>query len=152
MALYRPGEVNCGHCKEPQGTTAEDYNGRVQREGVLVLTLDPCMRCAVHTYGMLGRCDDDCPDCEENHAEAAETVMVELHVINAYDDGSEIVTEPAATVPRPYTDDEGALSDWWQEHIFPLTGTGHSAGNAIYDVTITASDMQALVGLTYEFG
>lgn len=150
MALYRPGEVNCGHCKEPQGTTPEDYNGRVRVEGVLTLTVDPCMRCAVHSYGMLGRCDDDCPDCEENEREDA-TVWISVLISNAYDDGTEVFTTDTASVPAPPADEDDR-DEWWQEHVLPLTGTGHPHGNAIYEVWITDSDHPDVVGLTYEFG
>ncbi|MGW0681850.1 hypothetical protein ACWD2L_00610 [Streptomyces sp. NPDC002754] len=69
MALYRPHEVNCGHCNEPQDTRVDDFNGAVYTDGVLTLTVDPCMRCEVHAYGDRDRCDDDCPECAENDGE-----------------------------------------------------------------------------------
>lgn len=74
---------------------------------------------------------------------------VTVRVVNAYDNGSEVVTTPTATVPMPPDDDR---EDWWYEHIFPVTGTGRSEGNAYYSAEIIASDVPALVGLSYEFG
>lgn len=67
MAIYRPREVNCGHCNEPTGVPADDWAGETRTEGGdYVASVDPCVRCAVHTYGTLDRCPDDCPDCTEN--------------------------------------------------------------------------------------
>ncbi len=69
MAIYRRGEVNCGHCNEPTGVPADDWVGETRTEdGSYVASVDPCVRCAVHTYGALDRCPDDCPDCMENEA------------------------------------------------------------------------------------
>ncbi|MGW0681851.1 hypothetical protein ACWD2L_00615 [Streptomyces sp. NPDC002754] len=78
------------------------------------------------------------------------TAWISVLVCNAYDDGTEIITTDTATVPAPQGGD--AWSDWWQEHVFPLTGTGHPQGNAVHEVWITDSDVPDLVGLTHEFG
>ncbi|MER0477411.1 hypothetical protein ABR737_03380 [Streptomyces sp. Edi2] len=63
--LYREGEVNCGHCREPQGIAVDDYNGETHEDGDVTFTREPCMRCRVHSFGVQERCDDDCPDCED---------------------------------------------------------------------------------------
>jgi len=69
MAIYRPGEVNCGHCNEPTGTPADDWVGvTVDEGGGYIASVDPCVRCQVHTYGTLDCCPDDCPDCVANHS------------------------------------------------------------------------------------
>ena len=69
MAIYRPGEVNCGHCNEPTGIPADDWVGATRTEdGDYVTSVDPCVRCEVHTYGTQDRCPDDCPDCAKNDA------------------------------------------------------------------------------------
>ncbi|MFD8947538.1 hypothetical protein ACFV0B_01590 [Streptomyces xanthophaeus] len=67
MAIYRPREVNCGHCNEPTGVAADDWAGESRSDdGDYVVSVEPCVRCQVHTYGTLNRCPDDCPDCDEN--------------------------------------------------------------------------------------
>lgn len=67
MAIYRPGEVNCGHCNEPTGLPADDWAGETRTDdGEYVASVEPCVRCAVHTYGALTRC----PDCAENNDDA----------------------------------------------------------------------------------
>ncbi|GGR51877.1 hypothetical protein [Streptomyces roseolus] len=74
---------------------------------------------------------------------------VTVRVVNAYDNGTEVITTPTADVPAPPDDDR---EEWWYECIFPVTGTGRTEGNAYYSVEIIESDVPALVGLTYEFG
>lgn len=79
------------------------------------------------------------------------TARISVLVSNAYDDGTEVFTTDTATVPPPPADEDGR-EEWWQEHVFPLTGSGRFVdGNALYTVWITASDAPALVGLTHEF-
>lgn len=70
MATYHPGEVNCGHCNEPTGIPADDWAGetRADEDNGYIVSVDPCVRREVHTYGALDRCPDDCPDCAENNA------------------------------------------------------------------------------------
>lgn len=70
MAIYLPGEVNCGWCSEPTGVPVDEWDGPTRAEGDdYVASVDPCVRCQVHTEGTLDRCPDDCPDCAENHGD-----------------------------------------------------------------------------------
>ncbi|MEU8545252.1 hypothetical protein AB0C52_35515 [Streptomyces sp. NPDC048717] len=56
MAIYRRGKVNCGHCNEPTGIPADDWAGETRTEdGDYVASVDPCVRCQVHTYGLSRR-------------------------------------------------------------------------------------------------
>lgn len=83
------------------------------------------------------------------------TVTITVEIDNTYEDGSTVVTHRTATVPAP-AGAEGSDERWnWEhEHIFDLTGTGRTQGDAWYDVEVTASDRPDLipVGTTYEFG
>ena len=78
-------------------------------------------------------------------------ITVSLHIVNTYDDGEVITTViTGAEVAAPPPD--GDLDDWAEDTIYPLTGTGKTAGDAWYDATVTASSEPSLVGTTYEFG
>lgn len=91
-----------------------------------------------------------------------ETVEITARVENFYiDTGDEIVTNPVAVMPAP----PGPLptgewevpqdvQDWVDDHLFSMTGTGRTKGDAAYDLTVTASSRPDLVpvGLTYAWG
>ncbi|MGW1040018.1 hypothetical protein [Streptomyces sp. NPDC002547] len=78
---------------------------------------------------------------------------VTLRIDNRYEDGVEIETRETATVPLPLPE-EGTdeRTDWEQDHIFPLTGTGREGVDSWYDVEIVESSAPELVGKTFEFG
>lgn len=66
---------------------------------------------------------------------------------NAYPDGVVPVIEHM-TVPVPET----VTDEWWDEHFWPLTGTGRtSATSCLYSVRITESTVPALSNLSHEF-
>lgn len=84
----------------------------------------------------------------------AATITISLTIENTYEDGFTVVTDvtDAVIAAPPPVDDHDAHHDWAYEHIFPFTGTGWTAGDAWYDVTVTACTDPTLVGQTYDFG
>ncbi|MFD7257189.1 hypothetical protein [Streptomyces sp. NPDC059874] len=78
---------------------------------------------------------------------------IEMLITNTYEDGTEVVTRPTATVPLPLPE-EGTeeREEWEYDHIHPHTGTGKTQGDAWYDVEIIESSAAELLGLTFEFG
>lgn len=84
----------------------------------------------------------------------SDTMTISLEIENTYDDGTEITTYATDVVmPVPPDDVDGDdYHDWAFEHVFNLTGTGHTSGDSWYDVTVTACSVPALVGRTFEFG
>jgi hypothetical protein len=76
--------------------------------------------------------------------------------------GDEIITYPEAELPEPpipltpgasyFSGD--ATDAWLQEHLFGMTGTGRTKGDATYDLTVTESSRPDLVpvGYTYAWG
>lgn len=75
------------------------------------------------------------------------TAKITARFDNAYPDAVIPVVE-RMTVPVPDEIDD----EWWDEHFFPLTGTGRtSADSCLYSVTITQSSVPALANLTHEF-
>lgn len=91
-----------------------------------------------------------------------EKIKVKARVKNYYVDlGDEIVTEPEREMPPPpvpLTLDAGqdapGLEGWIYDHMFAMTGTGRTKGDATYDLEITESSRPDLipVGWTYEWG
>lgn len=78
-------------------------------------------------------------------------MQITVKIENTYDDGS-VFTEKTTDVPTPLLNDED-MEEWWNEHIFPLTGTGREKGYAIYEAKITkCDDLPQLVGESYEWG
>lgn len=66
---------------------------------------------------------------------------------NAYPDRVVPVTEHM-TVPVP----DAVTDEWWEEHFWPLTGTGYTlATSCLYSVKITESTVPALLNLSHEF-
>ena len=79
-------------------------------------------------------------------------ITVRLSIINAYADGTEVLTTVTAKVPPPPPqDDADAYEDWAGDFLFPHTGTDNRAGFG-YTVTIALSSDPSLVGRTFEFG
>ena len=86
---------------------------------------------------------------------ATPTITVSLEIENIYEDDEAVTTHVEATVPAPPPDtDEEAYRAWHEEHIQPLTGTGHTTGDAGYFVEVKASSDEALlpVGTEFEYG
>lgn len=80
-------------------------------------------------------------------------MRLHLQILNCYPD-ADVPDEADVEVPRPkdLTSDEG-METWAYAHLFPLTGTGRTEGDAGYFVTITDSpEMPALVGRRFEWG
>lgn len=57
------------------------------------------------------------------------------------------------TAPLPERDDEDAWESWWDEHVWPLTGTdtGRNNVDAGYFVEIIAADDPKVVGIEMEW-
>lgn len=84
---------------------------------------------------------------------APQQATVTLHIENHYELHGMVETTATATIPVPPADeDSDAYDDWSQRHIFAVTGTGHTDGNAAYFVRITASTVPALIGRQFAFG
>lgn len=77
-------------------------------------------------------------------------VALSLEIMNTYELHEDVTTWVVAVVPKPDPDDTG----WDWDHIQPLTGAGHTDGDAWYDVTVLdSSDPDLiLIGTEYEFG
>jgi hypothetical protein len=79
-------------------------------------------------------------------------IDVKVKIENTYASGT-IINEYDLKIPPAPLDDEDELDEWFNEYIYPHTGTGRSDDYAIYEVTITEADAQpALIGQTYEWG
>lgn len=86
---------------------------------------------------------------------AARRGRIHLHVtiLNCYPD-EDVAEEGGVEVPAPgdLDDDEG-METWAYDHLFPLTGTGRTEGDAGYFVTIARSpDLPALEGRQFAWG
>lgn len=72
---------------------------------------------------------------------------------NHYDDGPVKSIRKVEVPGPPDLDDDEATDEWAYEHLFPLTGTGRTWGDAAYFVRVTeAPDLPALVGREFEWG
>lgn len=82
------------------------------------------------------------------------TVRISVTIDNRYELSDPVVTTQITDIPPPPINDDAALDDWEQEHIFPLTGAGFEEGDSFYEVTVTESSNPQLipVGTIYEFG
>ncbi|MFD5050404.1 MULTISPECIES: hypothetical protein [Streptomyces] len=73
MAIYRPGEVNCGNCNEPTGIPADDWDE--EQAGPLTFGENGyvsggiCAPCHVHDIGDWDASECGCVDCEENECD-----------------------------------------------------------------------------------
>jgi hypothetical protein len=87
------------------------------------------------------------------------TITINLNIVNSYGDGSSAaVTVTGLTIahpglPRPPVTDRQwqTLTDWADDHLWPLTGTGRTTGSACYEVTVTASTLPWLLGHTFDW-
>jgi hypothetical protein len=82
-------------------------------------------------------------------------VTLTLDIENHY--GDEVVTtevEVTVPAPPPDTDGEDAMREWADEHLYPLTGTGRTEGDAAYFVSIGRSSRPELMlcGREFEWG
>lgn len=105
-----------------------------------------CFKSGTH---LLSRDDDGyCNLCGYQDA----LVWIKVRVDNIYEDGEEITLEREAAIAAPPAD-ENERSDWEQEEIFALTGTGRTTGEAGYFVEVLeSSDPDVIpVGTEYEF-
>ncbi|MFI5863542.1 hypothetical protein [Streptomyces sp. NPDC051546] len=81
------------------------------------------------------------------------TATVTLRIENTYEDGTEVVTTPAVSVPLPLPAADTEERETWEwDHILQHTGTGRADGDAWYDVEIVESTAPELVGMTFNFG
>lgn len=81
-------------------------------------------------------------------------ITVSLQIENTYELHADVTTHAVDVVlPAPPGDPDGN-EDWAQEFVFAQTGSGHTTGDAWYDVTVTASSHPDLlaVGTTFEYG
>ena len=77
-----------------------------------------------------------------------ETVTVSIQ--NHYEDGHS--SEHEITAPAPADRTEAALEEWFEEHVWPHTGDGHSTTmNAVYSASITRACSTELIGITHEW-
>lgn len=75
-------------------------------------------------------------------------IDVECQIDNVYPDET-VSRMVEARVENPWSD----WSEWAEEHLFPLTGTGRTEGDAGYFLTITRCDeVPELVGQEFEWG
>ncbi len=83
------------------------------------------------------------------------TITISLEIENTYEDDDHdettYVTDKVVPAP-PALEDEEALQEWADEHIYCETGTGHTEGDSWYDVKVTASSDPALVGREFQWG
>jgi hypothetical protein len=84
-------------------------------------------------------------------------MRVSLTIENTYEDGDEVVVlkdEEIEDPPTPVDMESDAWSEWADDQIYPLTGTGRTEGDSWYNVTVTASSDPNLVpvGTTFEWG
>lgn len=89
-------------------------------------------------------------------------IRVLARVENYYiDHGDEIVTYPDVTLPEPpgrvpQGEEEitPEMDEWLQVHLFGMTGTGRTKGDATYDLEVIFSSRPDLlpVGYTHEWG
>lgn len=89
-----------------------------------------------------------------------ELIKIKARVENFYVDlGDEIITESEAELPTPPgplpTGDREVSQEiqaWVDEHLFAMTGTGRTKGEATYDLEITESSRPDLVPVGWSFG
>lgn len=85
-----------------------------------------------------------------------ETITISLSVKNSYEGGrTEVRQFDDQVIPAPPTKEQDyqEYTDWVDEQIINrYTGTGEEAGDAWYDVTVTACSDPRLVGLFLTFG
>ena len=76
--------------------------------------------------------------------------MVKIRIENSYIDGYEHTRE--VTLPNPASSSEDDMDAWWDDVIFPETGSGRPSNiRGISEVTIIEADDPALVGKTYSW-
>ena len=78
-------------------------------------------------------------------------LTLRVEVTNVYDDGESSHQQVVTTPPPPDLDDEDELSEWAENWLFPLTGTGRETGEAGYFVKILEAPDAALVGREFEW-
>ena len=76
------------------------------------------------------------------------TITMRLEIANVYGD-EEIITHETVELPVPEADED--LDDWGEDHIFPLTGTGRTEGDAAYFVEVLESSDPTMVGHKWEW-
>lgn len=74
--------------------------------------------------------------------------FVVVKIDNDYSDGHHAETFHRILQPETFTDTY--LDTWFEENVWPLTGTGRD-GDACYTATITASSDARFVGKTHEW-
>lgn len=76
-----------------------------------------------------------------------------VKIDNVYPDGT-VTRVMMVDVPAPEVVDRGDHeSEWAEDHLLPLTGTGRTEGDAGYFVEITeCREVPELVGRNYEWG
>jgi hypothetical protein len=91
-------------------------------------------------------------------------VRLVLEIENTYELYDDVTTYADVVVPIPPAEDEEGAADglemcqetpretWSREHIYELTGVGHTDGDSWYDVTVLWSSDAALVGSTFDWG
>lgn len=89
-------------------------------------------------------------------AETAETteatVALKVKIENYSAQGEKVLAYETATVPAlPCGASEEERQDWFDEHLWHLTGTGESAGDWCYFLTIVEASDEALIGQSYEW-
>lgn len=70
-------------------------------------------------------------------------------ITNTYETGKDILTYVEKV---DVAELDGNEFDWAYDNLFPLTGTGRTEGDAWYDVLITDSSNEELIGRTFYFG
>lgn len=84
-------------------------------------------------------------------------MKMQVMVYNVYPEGTVEIQHDIDVPPPPADPDERAKQDddgdWAYDHLYPLTGTGRTTGNAGYFVEILKCDEdESLVGVEFEWG
>lgn len=113
-------------------------------------TLTATTRCD----GCLAEPGEPCdPFCLSRVEDDDTMITLTLRIENIYP-GETVVTTRTVQAAMPHCATDEDWSDWANDYLFPVTGTGREDGDSSYDVTITKSEGGArdLEGRTFMFG
>lgn len=84
------------------------------------------------------------------------TIHIKVRVENAYELYDDVTVVREADVPPPpaplsnEAETTEEVSGWKYEHLFALTGVGHSDGHSWYDLEVLESSDPGLIPVGYE--
>ncbi|MBU2698854.1 MULTISPECIES: hypothetical protein [Pimelobacter] len=80
------------------------------------------------------------------------TVTLKVRIENYSAQGEEVLAYETATVPAlPRGASAGDRQNWFDDHLFALTGTGQTTGDWCYFLTIVEASDEALIGQSFEW-